>query len=76
MRIVGGALRGRTWTDYFVFDCPGCNLPFHCGAGIKLIGSHDPLDDLVPNDIQVLLFRIECPNCRFKDHFKMGLDGG
>ena len=37
-RVQHGALRGRTYTDYFVFDCPGCNLPFHCGAGIRLIG--------------------------------------
>ena len=75
-RVQHGALRGRTWTDYFVFDCPGCNFPFHCGAGIRLIGVSDPIDKPAPGDIQVLVFRIECPNCRFKDCFKMEFDQG
>ena len=79
-RVQNGALRGRTFTDYFVLDCPGCRVSLHYGIGVRLLGVSDHVNERrrCSNRFgpQILVFEVTCPLCRFRDHFKMSIDQG
>jgi hypothetical protein len=68
--IKGGGLVGRTDTDYFHFDCPGC------GSGaweldIEFLGVRDDSSEGHPN-ARTAIFGLTCPTCGVRDLVKIG----
>jgi len=67
-----GKLRAFTDTDYLVFECPSCGVELRGGCGVGLEGVSPAPQNA--REIPVLLFRLDCLGCGFRDFFKIALD--
>ncbi len=64
-----GGLRGRTDTDYFFFDCPGCGGKIHPKLGGISSGLHLAHFGYLP--YHTLGFNYKCEECGLVSGFKM-----
>lgn len=65
-----GSLRARTGLDYLVFSCPDCDSTY-LGGGIGWEGVYLDCASGLP---KIVVFRIDCDDCGFRDFFKIAVD--
>lgn len=83
-KVEGGALTGKTDTDYFYFICPKCDedqMMRVLDYEIQMEGPPEAYPDEKPKQKRdfTLAFKIYCPTCKMKDFVKIsnvGWQGG